>query len=115
MKRLSYGGESVFTGDAIADAVLAYAEALANRQSSATITIPARLKSGQRTEVNLLVGPASQIVAMHEDVEGEEIVDDAIVENIHAEVKVLTGPLRVRSHEVGRQQNTFFDDDTFDL
>ncbi len=115
MKRLSYGGESVLTGDAIADALLEYAGALANRQASATIAIPALLLSGERTVVNLLVGPASQIVAIRENTVGEEIVDDALVEAIHQETKVLTGPARLRSHEAGRGSISYFDDETFDL
>ncbi len=63
MIRLSYAGGSLDTGDDIAAAVLAYAAVLANHDRADTIDVPAlELPAGSDT-IELLVGPASQLVA----------------------------------------------------
>ena len=92
MKRISYAGVSVLTGDKIADAVLAYARVLANAQLAATISIPARLGDGAVGKVEILVGPASQIAAVPEDSDEHELIDGEVVSHLQAEIDNLSRP-----------------------
>lgn len=62
MIRLSYAGGSLDTGDDIAAAVLDYAAALANHGRADTIHVPALDLPAGFSTVELLVGPASQLV-----------------------------------------------------
>jgi hypothetical protein len=90
MKLIHYAGETLLTGDAIADAVLKYASALASCEESATIAIPVRLSSGAIADANLLVGPASQLVAVPQESALGEIVDEALLARIDREVGLLS-------------------------
>jgi hypothetical protein len=90
MKLIHYAGETLLTGDAIADAVLRYASALASREESATLVIPVRLPSGSIADANLLIGPASQLVAVPQESALEEIVDEELLTRITLEVDLLS-------------------------
>jgi len=79
MKSIHYAGEVLMTGDAIADAVVQYAEALAKNGTSASIAVPVITQDGTATEANFLLGPASQLVAValesdHADPINEELL-----------------------------------------
>ncbi|MCU1514759.1 MAG: hypothetical protein JWO10_1849 [Microbacteriaceae bacterium] len=93
MKRISYAGSTVLTGDDIADAVVQYAAALAREEKSAAIDIPAVSEDGRLITANLLIGPASQLVVIPEDTSFDEIIDDKIVASFTAETRKLAGPL----------------------
>jgi hypothetical protein len=73
MRRIIYAGGSFVTSDEIADAVLRFAEELANHNRAATLTVPAVEPDGP-TDVEVLVGPASQLMA--ESIEGEGVPPD---------------------------------------
>jgi len=90
MKLIHYAGETLLTGDAIADAVLAYASSLASREESATIVIPVRLEDGSIAEANLLIGPASQLVAVAHESSLDEVVDEALLTRIAHEIGLLS-------------------------
>jgi hypothetical protein len=90
MKLIHYAGETLLTGDDIADAVLRYASALASRDESATVAIPVRLSSGAIADANLLVGPASQLVAVPQESALEEIIDLELLARIEREVGLLS-------------------------
>jgi hypothetical protein len=79
MKAIHYAGETVLTGDAIADALVRYAAALARRETAETVEIPVRYPDGSVNTANVLLGPASQIVAGPEHSDFDEIVDEALV------------------------------------
>jgi len=83
MKRISYSGESVVTGDDIASALVDYAAELGRADSSDSVTIPTRTDSGA-SPVTFLIGPASQIVVSDDtETEGEELVDTAVVDELN--------------------------------
>jgi hypothetical protein len=63
MKQIVYAGGSFVTSDEIAGAVLEYAAALANADRAATLLVPTVAESGEPIEVQVLVGPASQLMA----------------------------------------------------
>lgn len=70
MHQISYAGDTFVTTDRIARAVLDYARALGRVGADDTIEIPAVDDSGEVWKIELLIGPASQLVARQ--VEGEE-------------------------------------------
>jgi hypothetical protein len=90
MQRIHYAGGELITGNAIADAVVEYAEALATRRTAASIEIPVRGDDGSTVHAQLLIGPASQLVT--EELEGEfdEIVDEELVARLSAETAALS-------------------------
>ena len=66
MKRILYANGSILTGDDIAHSVVRYAAVLANAKSADTVVIPVAAGGGNH-EVEMLLGPASQL--MVEDAE----------------------------------------------
>lgn len=83
MERVYYAGDHIVTGTEIAKAVFDYAAALAENGSAASVQIPVRREDGSIGSANLLVGPASQLITEHIDVEEhEELIDEALVEHI---------------------------------
>ena len=91
MERIHYAGDSLLTGSAISRSLLEYAEALAIKDSSATVDIPIRNADGSQGRANFLVGPASQIFAEEELSEYDEIVDEELVAQFQHEVRALRG------------------------
>lgn len=57
-----YGENRVLTGDAIAEAVLAYAAALGENGTTDIVEIPTADAEGYATTAEVLLGPASQIM-----------------------------------------------------
>ncbi|MFD3443843.1 hypothetical protein ACFDTO_04505 [Microbacteriaceae bacterium 4G12] len=82
------------TGDDIAVALLEYAEALALARLSATVEIPVRLANGTLDRAVVLIGPASEMTAVHHPDEGDEIVDAALVAHLTQETVILKTPPR---------------------
>jgi len=62
MRELDYAGEKFYLSDQLAEAVLEYAKALAERGTADTVHLRAYDVDGELIELDLLVGPASQIV-----------------------------------------------------
>jgi hypothetical protein len=92
---IKYAGEELMTGDAIAEALLKYSEALAESGSASTVEIPTILDDGSRSTAKVLVGPASQIVAKPVESSFEELRDAEVVSRLSA----MTAELRpVRSY-----------------
>ena len=111
MKTVHYAGGKLLTGDAIADAVVRFGEALALRQSSATIEIPVRLADGDVEMATALIGPASQIVAIPEHNEFDEIHDEALVDRLDREAGMLGDAKPEIGEHSSSDSNTFDDHD----
>lgn len=79
MKIIVYAGAELMTGDAIASALMEYCAALAQESAAETIEIPVVDAKGVVQSAIVLVGPASQIVAMHTDSEFADVIDDEVV------------------------------------
>lgn len=88
MKRIHYASGSMVTGDAIADVILRYAAALAEHRTAAELAVPAVGEDGAVTEVLLVLGPASQIMAEHAP-GADEFVDDEFVDSFEKKVAAL--------------------------
>lgn len=86
MQRIYYAGEHFLTGTEIANALVSYAEALAQNGRAGSIEIPVRHEDDGRVGVvNFLVGPASQIMAEEVDPLGsDEVRDDELVTRLRA-------------------------------
>jgi hypothetical protein len=63
MQKLYYAGGFILVSDAICDAVVEYAQALADVGKSDLVIVPALSDEGLRGTVRLLIGPASQLFA----------------------------------------------------
>lgn len=91
MKSIHYAGEELVTGDALADAIVQYAEALAQHETSASIDAPVVTESGDVVQASFLLGPASQIVAVPVKSSFPDPIDLEIVERILAARAKLNG------------------------
>ena len=111
MQRIHYAGEVLLTGTDIADAIVAYAAALAAKRSAASVEIPVRTADGRVGRAHMLVGPASQLVTEPVDPDGEELVDEELVARLRSAIATLASrPL------IGAGADEEFDDaDTDDL
>jgi hypothetical protein len=79
MKRVSYAGESFLTTDTVADALVDLTAALGRNQKAEVVEVPSVDLEGRTQAVRLVVGPASQIVAIHVDSRwGEPEVGDTV-------------------------------------
>lgn len=92
MKRIFYATGSIVTGDRTAEAVLAYAEALSQRETSDTITIPVMNSDGTQGEAELLIGPASQLMAVTELPLGRNVDDEDTLLSIERRIEGLLRP-----------------------
>jgi hypothetical protein len=100
MRRLSYAGGFLDTSDEIAGALLDYAAMLANHDRADTIHVPAIGLPGGADTVELLIGPASQLVSTPiDDVRTEPAGEafladlDARTQRMERRYEVPTSPL----------------------
>jgi hypothetical protein len=92
MELLHYAGGELMTGDAIAKVVLDYAKALAMNDSSDEVEIPIRREDGSLGTAQLLIGPASQLVAETIPTDLDDVRDDEIVQQLQQKVTRLANP-----------------------
>jgi predicted phage gp36 major capsid-like protein len=90
MKRLDYAGGGFVTGDREAAAILEYAAALANADRSATIPAIGLNEEGEQQSVELLVGPASEIIVEDSKVTGELPDPEPFLAEIRRRIDELT-------------------------
>lgn len=82
MRYVRYAGETLLTGDDIAEALVQLAEAAAEHRCAARIRIPIQLVDGGVGQATLLLGPASQILTTPGPRDVEELVDEPAVAEI---------------------------------
>jgi hypothetical protein len=68
MKRITFGGGSIVTGNAVTAALLNYATTVTDAENSVTVDIPVLEENGEVSVHTLLLSPASQFDVA--DVEG---------------------------------------------
>lgn len=90
MKYVTYGDHRILTGDAIANAALAYAAALGENGTTDIVEIPTSDDMGMAAVAEVLLGPASQIML-------EPAPDD----ELEPEDDQLVAELQRRTVEVG--------------
>jgi hypothetical protein len=89
VKRIMYAGSELLTGDAIAAAVMRYSKALADADAAETVEIPVVKADGSRGAATILVGPASQIVAVDGEMSGDEMEDPEVVAGLEERTRRL--------------------------
>jgi hypothetical protein len=89
MYRIHYAGDSIVTGTEIARALLDYAQALAQVGTSSTVDVPTVNEDGSSGRSEILIGPASQLIADAETSDFDEVVDDALVAYMREEAARL--------------------------
>lgn len=89
MKRIIYAGSEFLTGDDIAVALMRYSAALAEVGEAETVTIPAVEPDGSIGAVDLLVGPASQIIARPAGRGATELIDVGVLAELEARTRRL--------------------------
>jgi hypothetical protein len=82
MQIIHYSGDTYLTGDNIAFAVIEYAKTLALAESSATVGIPFRRDDTSTGHLELLIGPASQLVLESSPASGHELQDEELVASL---------------------------------
>ena len=111
MERISYAGEHLLTGSEIAQALVAYAQALADVGQAAAVEIPTVDKHGRPGVAQVLVGPASQLVATEVDMEVPDPQDAGLVEELRARTARLLGHHPAVADEPdGEPDDTFYTD-----
>ena len=88
-------GSTFFTGDAIAVAVLDYAQTLAELRRFESVDLPVRRLDGSEGRATLLLGPSSQISTESVDADLPEVVDEQLVERMRLATDLLRDPLIV--------------------
>ncbi|NII52118.1 hypothetical protein [Frigoribacterium endophyticum] len=110
MKYIVYGESKVMTGDAIAEAVLAYAAALGQNGTTDIVEVPTADDEGSAVTAQLLLGPASQVmieVAPEDELEPE---DSALVEELIRRTAAVGGARFVDAasgHSLDEDSNTY--------
>ena len=89
MHKIHYAGDSIVTGSEIARALLDYAQALSQVTASATVEVPTLEEDGEHGRVELLIGPASQLVAHEVRTDEPDPVDHELVDRMTAEATRL--------------------------
>ncbi|WP_435747206.1 hypothetical protein [Microbacterium sp. PMB16] len=92
MQAIMYGGDEFVTGDAIADALLAYGRALGDDVRAEIIAIPVREEDGSVVTAKFLIGPASQIVAKTVRDRGPELEDEELVSRLNDLTRSVEAP-----------------------
>ena len=89
MKQITYAGKSFVTGTDLADAVMRLTAALGLSHETAGVTIPAMDENGHITTADLVLGPATEVLAIAIDSDQEEIVDAEVVAQLDERTRRL--------------------------
>jgi hypothetical protein len=92
MELIHYAGGELMTGEGIAHAVLEYAKMLAMNESSDEVEIPIRREDGSLGVAQLLLGPASQLVAETIVSDLEDVTDSDLVTQLGVKAARLANP-----------------------
>jgi hypothetical protein len=66
MMRVSYAGGTFLTSESIAASLLDFTAALGRTEGAESVTIPILTEKGEPATIDLVIGPASQLSAIHE-------------------------------------------------
>jgi hypothetical protein len=103
MMKLEYAGGEVLVSDEASRVLLRYAESLAMHDSSDTVTLPVVTIEGVAGVAEILIGPASQLLALPSD--DTHVIDDAAaVEEMKAKMAALLPSRAVASEPEATSQ-----------
>lgn len=89
MKRVHYAGTSFVTGDAIAQALIAYAHALTETNTSDVVEVPITRIDGSPGRVELLIVPTNGMLFETEPTLSRDVVSEALVGDLRRRVSGL--------------------------
>ncbi|WP_251453647.1 hypothetical protein [Microbacterium sp. Marseille-Q6648] len=93
MQLLHYTGDTLLTTDDVANALMAYASALADSHTSDVVVVPILDQRGDVVMAEMLLGPASQLYSTPADGAGAEVeVDEAVVQDLRLRARRLRHP-----------------------
>jgi hypothetical protein len=98
MRRIVYAGGTFITDDAAAAAVCDFAAALANVGRAAALEVPIIDEHGDRSEVEIVVGPASQVLSEKVDGDDGRLDSAAFVQKVHRDIEQLTWRPTAEAH-----------------
>jgi hypothetical protein len=81
MMRVSYSNTSFLTSDAVARSLLEFAAAIARADGAETVCVPVVTADGELVEVEMVIGPASQMTATPE---ASDFPEPEMTEAVHA-------------------------------
>lgn len=112
MRRIVYAGSAFYTGDTLAETLLEYARALARHGIADTVFVPGRTMQGDLDRVELLLGPASQIVSEPVELMGAELEDTELVAHLRDLIARLAPhkPQAESADEADRDDSRDFDE-----
>ena len=90
MREIHYANGRLVTSDEVAAAVMEYAAALANRNEAATLDVPALGLDDGESRVELLVGPASQLMSQPIHDERTPPTDAEFLADVESRIAALT-------------------------
>lgn len=93
MKWIDYAGTRLETSDAIADAVIQYAVALARHGIADHVHIPVVTANGSIAQYDMLLGPASQLIALPAVSAVSDPDDRALLDDLAERIRLLE-PIR---------------------
>jgi hypothetical protein len=97
MKRITYAGETLVTSDEVADALTELASTLGTAQKSETVEIPVFDDDGSFEMASLVIGPASELVAVPVETPPMEPDTAATV----AELRQMKDTVALRHRDLG--------------
>jgi hypothetical protein len=100
MRKLHYAGGYMLIGDRTCKAVLRYARALADSQTSDLVSVPVVTEGGSSAYAHLLIGPASQIFATPVENSQDDPVDDDVIRDLETATLRLQPSRPVWSEEL---------------
>ena len=86
---LYFTGQSVLLADDVCDALLRYAQALADTQSSDVVSVPVLTPDGQSIAAEFLLGPASQLYATVAGADAGDHSHPGIVDELARRTRLL--------------------------
>jgi hypothetical protein len=89
MHEVSYAGGTFVTSDEVAEVLIEYAAALANADRAASVDIPVTGLATGDSSLQLLVGPASQLMSSPTEVEGSIDGGEAFVAEMRVRIDKL--------------------------
>jgi hypothetical protein len=92
MDVIHYAGGQIRTGSKLAHAVLAYGRALAENDTSDMVELPIYNEDGSIGRAELLIGPASQLVAEQVPDDREDLADSELLAKLDQSTRALEAP-----------------------
>lgn len=110
MKRILYASGSVLTGDDMAHVVALYATALAQSGKADTVSVPV-IKEGLVNSVEIVIGPASQLIVEDAGDEFDATFDDSpYLAEVRAKLESLNHPAQVQPRPAPDRPQPSLDD-----